>query len=635
MQLFKNRKELLLGVILLIGALLGSAAVSYRQARELHDLAGWVTHTHEVQAVLATATGSLASVEKSQRGFIITGDQVFLKNYEAERRACNAALDQAVLLTADNPLQEGRAVRLKKLVGDQLEIVAQNLELRQTEGFEAARNSMAGGEGRAMMSEIQSLAQEMSQEEGQLLIARELKSDEAYQSILLSTLLGLLLALSAVGALLWLLRRHLQAVAKSTATIHEQRELLRAMLISIGDGVIATDRDGCVTLLNDLAQKLTGWREDEARGLPLDKIFTIINEETRQPVDNPAFRALREGRIMGLANHTILISRDGTEWPIDDSAAPVRNRHNEINGVILVFREIRERKRQEAELRQHTQALQEADRRKDEFLATLAHELRNPLSPLSNALQIWPKVENDPAEMEQLRQMMERQVAQMTRLIDDLLDVSRITRGKIELRNQPVDLQTLIKVAVEAVDPLVAASNHQLALDLPQEPLLIAGDVARLTQVFANILHNAAKYTPPGGSIRVAAAKSDGVAVVTVSDNGVGIPAEMLTRVFEMFQQVDQTLERSHGGLGIGLTLVKRLVELHGGQVEAQSEGAGHGSAFVVTLPLLPAGQFQQTLERPPAGPRPVPEGRPRSAPVEGPGRRRRRGFGQNPDTDA
>jgi CheY-like chemotaxis protein len=233
------------------------------------------------------------------------------------------------------------------------------------------------------------------------------------------------------------------------------------------------------------------------------------------------------------------------------------------------------------------QALQESSQRKDEFLAMLAHELRNPLAPLSNALQLWPLVENDRAQMEQLRQMMERQVLQMKRLVDDLLDVSRITRGKIELRRQQVELQTTIRGAVEAVQPALAASNHQLALDVPVDPIMVDADVARLTQVFGNILQNAAKYTGHGGKIRIAAQAQDGRAVVTISDNGPGIPPHMLTRIFDLFQQVDQTLERSHGGLGIGLTLVKQLVELHGGKVEARSPGPGQGSDFVVDLPTL------------------------------------------------
>ncbi len=290
---------------------------------------------------------------------------------------------------------------------------------------------------------------------------------------------------------------------------------------------------------------------------------------------------------MGLANHTVLVAKDGQEWPIDDSAAPIMSGANAIGGAILVFREIRERKRHEQEMVRQAEALQEADRRKDEFLATLAHELRNPLSPLSNALQLWPMIENDRQEMERMREMMERQVQQMIRLIDDLMDVSRITRGKIELRKQVVDLGTLVAGSVEAIEPLIESRGHRLTMTLPSEPAYVEGDVARLTQIFGNILHNAAKYSPQGGVIWVSVERDGPRVVVRVRDNGPGIPTHMLSQIFELFRQVDQTLDRAHGGLGIGLTLVKRLVELHGGTIEARSEGPGQGSEFVVSFPAV------------------------------------------------
>jgi PAS domain S-box-containing protein len=598
MQLF-SRKELVAGVVLLIVCLMANAAISYRQAEVLRSQSNRLTHTHQVLGALEAITGGLARSESSLREFIISGDETVLEPYQSERAATIEAVEEFAILTLDNPQQQSRIPRLKQLIAERLEILDRHAQLRRTDGFDAVRSEFATGEGRLAAEAILSLTGEMRHDEEALLATRERESERAYQSILFSTLFGLLLALAAVWAFVWLFKRDLAVIARTTATVQEQRELLRAMLTSIGDGVIATDGEARVTLLNKVAEQLTGWSETEARGRPLDEVFRVINEETRQPVENPARRALLEGGITGLANDTILIARDGAEWPIDDSAAPVRDANRDVAGAILVFREIRERKRQEAELRQHAAALQEANRRKDEFLATLAHELRNPLAPLSNALQIWPKVESDPAQMEELRRMMERQMAQMTRLVDDLLDVSRITRGKIELRKQPVDLQTVVKGAIEAVEPLITANRHRVTLDLPEEPLLMLGDVARLTQVFANVLHNAAKYTGRQGNIHVTAGARDKTAFVAIRDDGPGIPPGMLTRIFDLFQQVDQTLERSYGGLGIGLTLVKRLVELHGGSVEARSEGPGKGSEFSITLPSLPGGQFQQAAVRP------------------------------------
>jgi signal transduction histidine kinase/ActR/RegA family two-component response regulator len=230
--------------------------------------------------------------------------------------------------------------------------------------------------------------------------------------------------------------------------------------------------------------------------------------------------------------------------------------------------------------------LREADRRKDEFLATLAHELRNPLAPLSNALQLWSFAKTSPDQLEELRAMMQRQIRQMTRLIDDLLDVSRISRGKISLRVERVELRRLLNAALESVQPLIAGNNQRLELALPDEPIFVRGDATRISQVIGNVLHNAAKYTPERGEIAVNMAREGATARISIRDTGCGIPAELLSSIFEMFQQVDQTLDRAQGGLGIGLTLARRLIEMHGGSISAQSAGSGHGSEFVISLPI-------------------------------------------------
>lgn len=259
-------------------------------------------------------------------------------------------------------------------------------------------------------------------------------------------------------------------------------------------------------------------------------------------------------------------------------------------GFLAMVQDVTERTRSE-------EALREADRRKDDFLATLAHELRNPLAPISNALEVWPLIDNDPAKAEELQALMSRQVRQMTRLIDDLLDVSRISRGKINLRRERVDLVEVVNAAIESVRPFVDSQDDELVVDLPEEPVVLTGDFGRLMQVFGNLIHNAAKYTGQHGRIWVAARRENDQAVVTVRDNGPGIPAEFLTQIFEMFVQVDQTLARSHEGLGIDLTLVKRLVDLHGGTIEVLSEGPGRGSEFIVRLPGAVTADFSNNEE--------------------------------------
>jgi PAS domain S-box-containing protein len=230
--------------------------------------------------------------------------------------------------------------------------------------------------------------------------------------------------------------------------------------------------------------------------------------------------------------------------------------------------------------------LRDADRRKDEFLATLAHELRNPLAPIRNALELLRRTDGDTALAEEARSMMGRQLALMVRLIDDLLDVSRISRGKVQLHKQRVELANLIRSALETVRPFLESQGHELAVTLPPQPIFLEADPTRLAQVIANLMNNAAKYTEKGGHIWLTVERQDGEVVVSIRDTGIGITAEHLPHLFEMFSQAQPALERSQGGLGIGLSLVRGLVELHGGTVEAQSDGIGKGSRFIVRLPI-------------------------------------------------
>ncbi|HEY3580178.1 MAG TPA: PAS domain S-box protein [Pyrinomonadaceae bacterium] len=627
-------------------------------------------------------------------------------------------------------------------------------------------------------------------------------------------------------------------VAQSRAT--ERREVFRVTLRSIGDAVITTDMNGGITYLNEVAESLTGWSYSEALGQPLDTVFKIVNEATRAPVENPALRALREGLVVGLANHTVLIKKDGSERPIDDSAAPIRNEAGLVSGCVLIFRDVTaqrlieqrkaeqlltarllaaivessndaiisksldgliqswnaaaerlfgytaeeaigqhislvippervdeedqiiaqlrtgqrlehfetervrrdgrritvsltispivddtgtvigaskiarnvterrriererqnfvtlienstdfigmcdmngipffinraglqlvgldnidearaaaiedfffpedqplimneflprvletghgeievrfrhfktgaarwmaykvlllrdeagkplgfatvsqdvtERKRLEDNLRRLAMDLSVADQRKNEFLATLAHELRNPLAPMSNMLQVLKHAKGDGEVLQRAHETIERQLDQMVRLVDDLLDLNRITHDRLELRRGEIELSSAIQQAVEVARPLLDAAGHELVIELPDEPIYLYADRARLAQVFGNLLNNSAKYTGPEGVIALTAELGAGEVVVTVRDNGAGIPPDKLNSIFDMFMQVDKTSDQSQGGLGIGLTLVKRLVEMHGGSIEPRSAGEGLGSEFVVHLPVL------------------------------------------------
>jgi PAS domain S-box-containing protein len=495
----------------------------------------------------------------------------------------------------------------------------------------------------------------------------------------------------------------------------DQRELVSITLASIGDAVIATDVDARVTSLNPVAEALTGWKRFEAIGQPLEKVFRILDETTRKPAENPALRALREGVVAGLANHTVLVRRDGSEVQIDDSAAPIRSAGGGVQGSVLVFRDISVRRGQEREAAEQLDAarllaaivtssddaiiskslqgvirtwnagaerlfgyspeeavghhisliipkdrlpeedeilrqlragnridhfntvrrrkdgrlvhvslsvsplideqgrvtgaskiardisaqkeaelrvarlmaeLRNADRRKDEFLAMLAHELRGPLAPVRNSIEVLKRVGAEPRLVERARDMLDRQVAYMERLVDDLLDIARITRDRLELRTQRLDLAGLLSQAVEAARPMSEAAGHSVLLDTGAESLEVVGDPVRLLQVFGNLIHNAIKYTGQGGRIEIRAQRVADFAEIRVRDDGIGIPPDLLAKVFELFAQVDESPGRSQGGLGLGLTIVKRLVEMHRGSVAARSEGEGLGSEFVIRLPL-------------------------------------------------
>ncbi|HEV3298868.1 MAG TPA: response regulator [Planctomycetaceae bacterium] len=271
---------------------------------------------------------------------------------------------------------------------------------------------------------------------------------------------------------------------------------------------------------------------------------------------------------------------EGRKLYYDLTAEPFVDDRGARAGVAIAAMEI-------TDLKQAESALREADRRKDEFLATLAHELRNPLAPIRNAIQILHFKGSTREDWQSAADVIDRQSRQMTHLVDDLLDISRITRGKLALRMQPVKLREAIEGAIETVRPLIGARGHQLNVDLPEEDLILNGDLTRLSQILSNLLNNAAKFTEPGGTISLSAKRDSGEVLISVKDNGAGIPAEVMPCVFQMFAQFDGHIDRSQGGLGIGLQLVKSLVEMHGGTIEASSAGAGQGSEFVVRLPLL------------------------------------------------
>ena len=503
----------------------------------------------------------------------------------------------------------------------------------------------------------------------------------------------------------------LVARRRAEDALRHQSQWLRTTLASIGDAVITTDADGRVTFMNAVAEALTGWSQTDALGHMLPDVLQIVHETTREPVDNPAMRALQTGSTIRLANHTVLITRTGEEHAIDDSAAPIRDDVGTTVGAVLVFRDVSERRRTEVarahlaaivessddaivsktlqsvilswnhgaerlfgytaeeavgqpitmlippdrlgeeehilerivrgeriehfetvrvskdgrpidisltispirnaegviigaskvardishrkslearntELREWEQlARQEAEaanRAKDEFLAMLGHELRNPLSPILTALQLMKLRGGGGLERE--REVIERQVGHLTRLVEDLLDVSRITRGKVAIKEEDVEIAESVAKAIEMTTPLLDQRTHVLDVDVPRK-LWVRGDPVRLSQVFSNLVTNAAKYTAPGGHITIRAMEEHSNVVIRIRDTGIGIAPDVLPKVFDLFVQERQDIDRPQGGLGLGLTIVRNIVERHGGTVSAHSDGPGAGSEFVVRLP--------------------------------------------------
>jgi signal transduction histidine kinase/ActR/RegA family two-component response regulator len=324
--------------------------------------------------------------------------------------------------------------------------------------------------------------------------------------------------------------------------------------------------------------------------LPGDANFSLTPETGQQPL----YRIQQNGRDMSpselpmqyaiahrtsVSNEIEIRRPDGSVVYVQNDVEPLYDLHGQIYGCVSVCVDVTDRKLAEITLR-------ETDRRKDEFLATLSHELRNPLAPMRTALEVMRLARTDPDVVEQARQTMERQLRHLVRITDDLLDVARITQNKVELRREPLDLRTVLQSAIEATRPLIDAQNLTLIVDLPRLPLWTDADFTRLAQVFSNLLNNAAKYTERGGEIHVSAAVRGAFVAVTVADTGVGMEPAMLTRIFDMFTQLQAHRDRTQGGLGIGLTLARRLIVLHGGTIEARSDGPGQGSSFIVRLPL-------------------------------------------------
>ena len=363
----------------------------------------------------------------------------------------------------------------------------------------------------------------------------------------------------------------------SERALCESEQRLKAIVETAVDGIITIDERGTVESVNAAIEPLFGYRAAEIVG---HNVSQLIPEPYRSEHDEALARYLKTGerKVIGVRREMRGRRKDGSEFPMELSVTETcLSDRCFFTGII---RDITERKHLENQLI-------EADHKKDEFIATLAHELRNPLGPILNAVAVLRQEGLEERSLSWCRDVIERQVGQMARLLDDLLDVSRITSGKLTLNLERLELATVLDQAREATKTLIDGHHHKLTVSLPREPIWFDADPVRLVQIFSNLLTNAAKYTEKGGHIQVAAERCGNEIVVSVKDTGIGIAAKHLPHIFDMFSQVEPALNRSHGGLGIGLSLTRNLVEMHGGSITAQSDGPSLGSEFVVRLPVI------------------------------------------------
>ncbi|HCS52471.1 PAS domain S-box protein [Rubinisphaera sp.] len=402
---------------------------------------------------------------------------------------------------------------------------------------------------------------------------------------------------NAEGEVTGIIAQGVDLTARHTAelALRENENRFRMLVEQVQDyAIFMTDTKGRATSWNEGVLRVLGFEEDEFIGNDIKSaIFTPEDQE----LNVPQLELEMAAKSGSASDDRWMMRKDGTRIWAAGVTTGLHNENGKLLGFMKVMRDQTVRKQMEDDLRQYAADLSEADRRKTEFLATLGHELRNPLAPIRTGLEVMKMAKDDQAAVEEVRCMMERQVQQMVRLIDDLLDVSRITQGKMVLRTCRVDLAEIIQSAIEATRTFIDEAGHDLKVELPPQTIFINADPNRLAQVISNLLNNSSKYTPEGGQIQLTCHRLDSEVVLSVRDNGLGIPPEMLDNIFEMFTQIDRSIEEGYTGLGIGLTLVKRLVEMHGGTIEVHSDGADKGSEFTLRLPIVDESDPEETTE--------------------------------------
>ena len=618
--------------VLVVAAL---ATTTWKVSQDAVDAALQVSHTHEVLDALAKARGDTLQIELSTQSHRISGDAARLAERDIAISARETLLRRIKELTADNASQQERWTRLREAADERLAISQRVVLLRETEGLEAASAYAASAPLRETRERLFQMLREMEEEEHRLLEKRSAEQWRVRDIAVATGALASLILIVLLSATYFLIRRQVRATEASRRALTESEQNLSITLHSIGDAVLATDTEGRVTRMNPVAERLTGWPIAEAQGQPVDEVFRIVNEQTRARAVVPVAKVLATGEIQGLANHTVLIARDGTERPVADSAAPIRDAAERVNGVVLVFRDVTAERRAEQEMRRLNETLEQANHAKSDFLANMSHELRTPLNSIigfSEMLKDGILGELDAKQHGFVADIFDAG-SHLLSLINDILDLSKVEAGMLQLEADAVDVAALLKSSTLVVREKAAA--HRIRLDTQLDPALgtMLADERKLKQIVYNLLSNAVKFTPEDGAVTLRARRCTRAEVtldealparlialppgedneflaITVEDSGVGIAEEHLPKLFEPFVQVDSSAARRQAGTGLGLSLVRRLAELHGGTVGVASRPEA-GSRFCVWLPWRAAAPAVQEGKMPPESTAPsAPESR-------------------------
>jgi PAS domain S-box-containing protein len=589
------RLRVILSVFLVTaGVLVGSTLATFWFGNRVLELSArekvrrdGITRLEQLESVLKDA-------ETGQRGFIITGDESYLLPFNQATERLPADLEKlrehpSIVITPEE------VAKATTLIQQKMAELNSSIEVRRSQGFDATLPLVQAGSGKQLMDDLRSEVGRLRERQAAALNVDETLSKRATQT---RTLVFLLCGLLNLGILAWAYRRITEASHDRDVALHEararslelqrQKELLSVTLSSIGDCVLVTDNEGRITFMNPVAEEVTGWRLSEAIGRPTTEVFRILNEHTRAPVESPVDKVIREGVIVGLANHTLLIRKDGTEIPIDDSGAPIRDGQGGIRGIVLVFRDFTQQKRAAQEVLAAKHAAEAANNAKDQFLAMLSHELRTPLTPVLATLNLWEASEEIPPALRADVEMLRRSVELEARIIDDLLDLTRIARGLLSFSPENTDVHSLIEFLVGLSQSELQNKVLKLALKLDAPRHHVHTDAARLQQVLWNVLRNAVKFTEQGGAITIITSNDAQDRLdITFRDTGIGMTPDTLSKLFVPFEQADPTINRRYGGLGLGMTISNALVELLDGEIRAESPGLGLGSTFTITFPTV------------------------------------------------